>query len=68
MAYDKNQRLTIGPRCTIGELKAVLEDIPDSYEITCCGQEEFYLHRDDENEVITADVEEEIESKLDDDI
>lgn len=68
MAYDPNLRITVGPRCTVGELKEMVRDIPDEYEIACCGQEEFYLHVDPENEVVTADVEEEIESDLDDEI
>lgn len=67
MAYDPNRRITVGPRCTIGELRDMVADLPDEYEITCCGQEEFYIHIDPDNEVATVDVEEDVESDLDDD-
>jgi len=51
---------TIGPRCTIREFKEILARYPDDYEISCCGQEEFFLHVDAENETIILDTEEDI--------
>ena len=55
MSYDREKRTEIGPRMTIGEFKALLENVPDQYEICCNGYEDFFMHVDDENEMISFD-------------
>jgi len=55
MSYDREKRTEIGPRMTVGEFKALLENVPDQYEDCCSGSETFFMHVDDENEVISFD-------------
>ena len=55
MAYDFEKRTEIGPRMTVKEFKNLLENVPDEYEIMCNGDESFFMHVDDSNEVINFD-------------
>lgn len=55
MAYDFEKRTEIGPRMTVKEFKSLLENVPDEYEIMCNGDESFFMHVDDSNEVINFD-------------
>ena len=55
MDYQFSRIMNIGPRDVLSVIIEKLKEIPEDYEVDCCGHSTFYIHIDDENQTIRID-------------
>ena len=54
---EKNYVIAGGGMTPIGELRALIADIPDNYFVNCCGVDNFYINVNPNKQMAVIDTE-----------